>query len=226
MDIKNELLVALEKHEKFDENIQKKVGRDRAVVYAVYFLEQIKIDATFQRVCVSAFKLFPESFSFIEFPEYPDSRIVRNCLWHCVHKSKEWLNGSDKTHYNVTEKGREIVDLFLKLMKSKMDTKSLPYSLQMRGVTKKELTTKASDAEMNFIQEIKKSKGFELFLKNKDEIKPIDIKKSLGGDRYSPTHHLHNNLSKAIKAAEMGNEKEVKSYLKWVSKNWTEIMDR
>lgn len=224
MEEKEKLFDILKQHEIFKEEIQKKLGRDRAIVYSVYLLENNRIEATFQRVCLVSFKLFPESFSFPEFPEFPDSRVVRNCLWHCVHKSKEWLVGSDKTKYGLTEKGKDIVTIFLKLIKNKMDIQSLPLSFQLKGVTKKELVTKPMDAEVNYIKEIQKSKAYELFIKNKEGIKSIDIKKSLGGDRYSPSSYLRDKLSRATKACEMTDSREVKSYLNWVSNNWSQLM--
>jgi len=100
-----------------------------------------------------------------------------------------------------------------------MDVNSLPLSLQSRGVAKKELVTKPVDAEVNFVKEIKESKGYRLFIKNKEEIKSIDVKKSLGGDRYSPTPYLRDKLSKALNACEMINDQEVKAYLNWVKDN-------
>tara|TARA_Y100000310_G_scaffold344459_1_gene457338 strand:- start:4368 stop:5087 length:720 start_codon:yes stop_codon:yes gene_type:complete len=224
MEDKNKLMDLLNKHEPFKENIQKKVGRDRAVVYAVHLLEINNIEATFQRICICAFKLFPESFAFVEFPEFPDSRIVRNCLWHCVHKAKEWLIGSDKTHYNTTEKGKDIVNIFQRLLKNKMDLKSLPYSLQIKGLTKKEMTTKSSDKEVNYLNEIKNSKAYSLFKTKKEEIQSNDIKKSLGGDRYSSSPYLKDKLSKALDYCKLINEKNVESYLKWIKKNWIKLM--
>ena len=170
MDEKERLFNLINKQETFNEEIQKKIGRDRAVVYSVYLLENNNFEATFQRICVVSFKLFPESFSLPEFTEYPDSRTIRNHLWHCVHQSKEWLLGSDKTKYNLTEKGKEIVKIFSKLIENKMDTKALPLSLQVKGITKKALVTKPMDAEVNYIKEIQKSKAYELFTKNKEEI--------------------------------------------------------
>ncbi len=227
MDDRDRLLEVLNKQEPFNEDIQKRVGRDRAVVYAVYLIENNNIEATFQRVSIALFKLFPESFSFSEFPEYPDSRSVRNCLWHCAHKSKEWLVGSDKTHYNTTEKGKEIVQIFLKLIEGGMNIEALPYGLQLKGKTKNGLTTKPRDKEQHFLSEIiKKSGGYSKFINyNKDNIKSIDVKKSLGGDRYSPTSYLHDKLIESLRYSENYNEKDIELYLKWIKENWSKLME-
>jgi len=225
MDEKNKILDLLTKHEFFNENIQKKVGRDRAIVYAVYLLESNKIEPTFQRTCVVCFKLFPESFSFSEFPEFPDSRIVRNCLWHCVYKTKGWLVGSDKTKYSTTEKSRmEVIPIFLKLLDSKMDVESLPHTMKVRGISKKELVTKSIDKEGKIIQEIKQSKGFQLFNRNREEIKSFDIKQSLGGDRYVSEAFLNKKLKDALEACKLLNDNDVISYLKWIQETWNKYI--
>jgi hypothetical protein len=223
MDEKNKTLYLLTKHEFFNENVQKKVGRDRSTVYAVYLLESNKIEPTFQRICIVCFKLFPESFSFPEFSEFPDSRIVRNCLWHCVYKTKGWLVGSDKTKYSITEKSRiEVIPIFLKLLDSKMNVEeSLPHSMKVRG---KELVTKSIDKEGKIIQEIKQSKGFQLFNGKREEIKSFDIKQSLGGDRYVSEAFLNKKLKEAVEACMLLNDNNVISYLKWIEENWNKYI--
>lgn len=222
---KEKIIKLIEEHESFREEIQQKMGRDRAVVYVVYLLNNNNVEATFQRICIIAYKLFKESFSFPEFPEFPDSRIVRNTLWHCVDKSKGWLRGSDKTKYTITEEGKEIISIFLKLIENKMNINSLPVSLQVKGVTKKEHKTKPEDMEIGLINEIKSSKAFELFKTNKDKINSIDIKKSLGGDRYTPESYLKDKLIRAVEACTMANNNEVKLYLNWIKDNWSDIME-
>src|SRR3989344_6940791 len=106
MNEKEKIIRLSKDHNIFPESIQKKLGRDRIVAYAVHILKKNNISATFQRICVVLHKLFPESFSLTEFPEYLDSRTIRNCLWHCTHK--HWLIGSDKTKYDLSEEGKKV----------------------------------------------------------------------------------------------------------------------
>jgi len=223
--MREKILDILNKHEVFSEEIQKKVGRDRATIYGVFLLENNNIEPTFQRICITCFRLFPESFSLVEFPEHPDSRIIRNCLLHCSYKTKGWLIGSDKTKYSLTEKARdEVMPMFKKLIESNMDINSLPYSLKIRRVTKKEAVTKSLDTEGNIIQEIKESKGFQLFKDKRQDIRSIEIRNSLGGDRYSPESFLNAKLKKALDANKLIGDKEVESYLEWIKENWIKII--
>lgn len=218
MTDKERLIEILADQRKFDENVQKKLGRDRAIIYSVYLLEKHNFSPTFQRICVVSSKLFPESFSLTEFSEFPDSRVVRNCLWHCVHKSKGWLQGSDKTKYNITEKGKDIISIFLKLLDNNMDVSTISLG-NNRNNAKKELVTRPVDSEMDFLSDIKKSNAYLAFMNNQ-ELKSIDIKKSLRGDRYSSPAYLNNNLDKAQRIAEMYDDKDILRYLVWVRDNW------
>ena len=64
LNTREKLLDILKMHKPFKEEIQKKVGRDRSIIYVVNLIESNDIEPTFQRICVTAFKIFPESFSF------------------------------------------------------------------------------------------------------------------------------------------------------------------
>ncbi len=225
MDVREKLLKILGEHESFSLDIQKKIGRDRAVVYSVYLLENMDIEPTFQRICVASFKLFHESFSFVEFPEYPDSRVIRNCLFHCVYKTKGWLIGSDKTKYSITDKARdEVIPIFEKMMNSDMTINQLPEKYIKRRGPKKDLTTRSTDKEGLIIKEIKESKGFALFTEKKDEIKSLHVKQSLGGDRYVSEAFLRKKLNEAIEAANLFEDDDVKLYLKWIKDNISDFI--
>lgn len=214
MTEKERIIRLLKKHDVFPESIQKKLGRDRAVVYAVYLLNKQNISATFQRICVVLHKLFPESFSFTEFPEYLDSRNIRNCLWHCRDEKKGWLIGSDKTKYELSKKGEEIASNIEKLIRKGMDIKNLPLELR-KG---KEKVTKPID-DSYLVKEIKDSNAYKKFLKKK-ELQKLDIVFSLGGDRYSSKSFLEKQLKTALEKAKNRDEKKVVSFLVWVKKNW------
>jgi len=213
---RKEIINLLKKSKVFPEAIQKKIGRDRAVVYVVYFLTKNSIEATFQRICVVSHKLFPETFSFTEFPEHLDSRNIRNCLWHCRDEKKAWLIGSDKTKYELSEKGKKISLEIEKVNEQGMGIHALPLKLRK----KKDLLTKAVD-DSYIINEIKSSSAFKKFLEKKD-LQKLDIILSLGGDRYSSKNFIEKQLKDALKKAKNRNEKRVVQYLLLVNENWRE----
>ena len=215
MNEKDKIMEGLKKEKRFSEEIQKKIGRDRAIIYSVSILEKIGVPATFQRICVVSQKIFPESFSLTEFPEYLDSRTVRNCLWHCTHK--EWLIGSDKTKYNLTSKGKEEISVVFGKIRNSQNIENLPLKLRM---SKKSLTTKPQDDEINYLNEIKKTRAYSKFITNNfKEISSFEIKKSLGGDRYSPLSYFQNKIKSLKEMAKKNKEKKIEEYLNWIDKN-------
>jgi len=216
MEEKEKIKNMLKKEKQFPEEVQKKIGRDRAIVYSVDILEKNNIPATFQRICVTAQGLFPESFSFTEFKEHPDSRIIRNCLWHCVDEKKGWLVGSDKTNYNLTNKGKEELNQVFGKMKDNQDVESLPLKFKM---LKKSKVTKPEDDEVHYLKEIEKTKAYSKFIANDiEEISSFEIKKSLGGDRYSPLSYFHNKVKSLKEMAKRNKEKKIEEYLNWIEK--------
>ena len=212
MNEKEKIIRLSKDHNIFPESIQKKLGRDRIVVYAVHILKKNNISATFQRICVVLHKLFPESFSLTEFPEYLDSRTIRNCLWHCTHK--HWLIGSDKTKYDLSEEGKKVSLEIERLDKKGVGIEDLPIKFKKS----KDLITKPVD-DSYLVKEIKDSNAYKKFL-GKKKLQKLDIILSLGGDRYSSKDFIEKQLKIALEKAKSRNEEEVISYLLWVERNW------
>lgn len=217
-EVRSEIDKILKNHKVFPEEIQNKlVNKDKAVTYATHLLLQNNIEATMQRICYVVFRLFPESFSFPEFPDFFDSRTIRNCLWHCRDKGKAWLEGTDKTHYNITPKGKAAIEEVIKIVNKDMKVENL------NNYSNKNYRTHISDKEINFLKEtILESKSFKLFADNNiEKIKSIDIKKSLGGDRYSSESFLKNNHFRALEwNKNYLKNRKIKEYLDWIQKNW------
>lgn len=56
---------------------------DKLVVYSIYLLSVEKKEATFENIVAKCFQLFPEKFSLVGYPQWPDSARI----------NKSWLNG-------------------------------------------------------------------------------------------------------------------------------------
>ena len=204
----------------YDEKLQSNLGRDRLIVYIVYLLEKNKIEPLFQRISVLGHKLFPESFSLTEFMEYPDTRIIRNTLWHCVDKNKQWLRGSDKSAYTLTRNGQEIASQISDFLDKKI---SLDHIKLKQNIKKKEYETIMSDKEKKFVFDLKDTKAYQDFINNKS-LRAIDIKLALLGTRYTPEDILKSNLHKFIDyASKFEKYKGIHSFLIYLEKNWKKL---
>lgn len=206
----------------YAEKLQASLGRDRLLMYVIYLLKKNKIEPLFQRISVMAHKLFPDSFSLTEFKEYPDTRIVRNTLWHCVDKSKEWLSGSDKSGYNLTKKGEEIANQIENLLENKI---SLDIVKAKQNIKKVEFETIMSDKEKKFVSELKSTKAYQDYLAKKT-LRAIDVKMALLGTRYTSLGILRDNLYKFIEyASRFDKYKEISEFLGYLKDSWKRIFE-
>ena len=87
-------------------------SREKLVVYAIKFLTEHGIDTTFDYVCVTAFKLFPEEFKLSsEFPEFPDIAGLNRTLMHLRPEDRDLATGKTNTNYQLTKKGQALADM-------------------------------------------------------------------------------------------------------------------
>lgn len=84
-------------------------SREKLVVYAMSYLEEIGIPLNFNNICVATFRLFPEKFYFSEdFKEYPHIEMLNRTILHLRPVERNYATGSVKTDYALTTIGREI----------------------------------------------------------------------------------------------------------------------
>lgn len=87
-------------------------SREKMVVYAIKYLSEQGIETTFDYVCITAFKLFPEEFKLSkEFPEYPDIAGLNRTLMHLRPEDRGLATGKTNTNYVLTQKGLELANL-------------------------------------------------------------------------------------------------------------------
>ncbi len=82
------------------------VDLDHLVMYSIGQLEKIGSGLSLENVVIASFKLFPQKFSLIGFPDYPDANRVVKCLWRFTSKTRPWLGGKIKQGFVITERGR------------------------------------------------------------------------------------------------------------------------
>jgi len=143
------------------------LDKDRLVLFVVNFLQSNNIEPTFDKIAVTAFKLFPKKFSLVGFPEYPDSLTVHYCVYIHGTKSKGWLSGNVQTGYKLTEKGKYFLDETKKMLEGKIKLNKVHSTVPRRK-------------EVTFINLLKKTIAYKKYMQNKkEEITESDILESL-----------------------------------------------
>lgn len=81
-------------------------SREKMAVYAIYFLKNNNIPTTFDNVCVTCFKFFPDEFKLSsDYPEYPDIAGLNRTLMHLRPSERNLATGKPNTEYLLTEQG-------------------------------------------------------------------------------------------------------------------------
>lgn len=81
-------------------------SREKLVVYAIKYLSDNNIPATFDYVCMTAYKLFPEEFKLSdEFPDQADIAGLNRTLMHLRPSERNLASGKPNTAYVLNENG-------------------------------------------------------------------------------------------------------------------------
>jgi len=78
---------------------------DKLAAAGIHKLNQAGIECTYENVVVAIYKLFPDKFSMLSFPEYPDSsRVARTLGLGC--RQSGYVTGNPPSGFSLTEIGR------------------------------------------------------------------------------------------------------------------------
>lgn len=130
------------------------LDKDRLVLFAVSFLESEKIEPTFDKIAATVFRLFPQKFALIGFPEYPDGRTIYYCVYNHCTLTKKWLFGNVQSAFKVTERGRYFLDETKKILEGKIKLVRRYQTIPRRK-------------EATFIAELKKTTAFKKALSDR-----------------------------------------------------------
>ena len=183
-------------------------------------LHNAEIDANFENVTVILYKLFPEKYSLVGFPEFPDTlRVNRAMTSHCI--TAGWIDGTLKRNsYLLTPKGRIVAEDLLDQIES-------------GTISQRKRSDKYQHKYIRFVQGVSDTTGFEKYsAKHLKEIKKFDVCESLHCTIDADEEHLKRNLEMLVLHA--NNTKKISNftvisesvleYLQYIESNWEELM--
>ena len=90
-------------------------------MYSLYWLHQWQLRRTIEAISVLNWRLFPEHFRMLGFPQFPDALRTNRSLLQGQPQYRNWLTGSPKSGYNLNEQG-------LQLARTLIDSLGVPES--------------------------------------------------------------------------------------------------
>ena len=183
-------------------------------------LHNAEIDANFENITVLLYKLFPEKYSLVGFPEFPDTlRVNRAMTSHCI--TAGYIDGTLKRNsYFLTQKGRIVAEDLLDQIES--------------GTTSQRKRSDLKQSKyIRLVKGVSDTTGFEKFsAKHLKEIKKFDVCESLHCTIDADEEHIKRNLEMLVLHA--NNTKKISNftvisesvleYLQYIESNWEELM--
>ena len=90
----------------FNGQIYEKLSINGLIIFGIHSLGSNGKKCTFERLVKKCFTLFPQVFSFAEYPELPDSRKLDRPLR--TLRKRKLITGNPKTIFSLTKQGRQL----------------------------------------------------------------------------------------------------------------------
>jgi len=190
----------------YNEEIYKNIPINNLIVFGIYSVLLKGAKCTFEKLIEECFKLFPAVFSFGRHPEWPDSLKFDRTLR--TLREKGLITGSPKTFFILTKFGESLAKDTAKIFKIKLP--------------KRTISEKAGrDAEINWINTLKKSEIFNRFLKEKKYflITNTEVRNLLHCTLETPLRIVKQNLTYNINLAKEFKEKKLVDFLELCQQN-------
>jgi hypothetical protein len=190
---------------RYKEEMYTRIPATNLIVFGLYSLQQKKENCTFEKLIEECFSLFPKVFSFSRHPEWPDSLKFDRTL----RKLREngLIVGHPHTFYSLTKFGERIAKETENFLKGSF-SKKIIFEKPKR------------DAEINWINSIKRSETFQRFLKEKKDftITNMELRNLLHCTLETPLRIVQQNLIYTLNLAKEFGEKNLIDFLKLCQK--------
>jgi len=196
-------------------NLYRDISLDELVTYCVFLLQEEKKEATFENIVAQCFELFPEKFSLIGYPHWPDSARV-NKSWLRCRTDFRYIKGSVKSGFTLTSKGLEVVERVQRRLKRPVSEKFI--------VSKKKAHERSK--EEKFINELENSEVFKRYVIDHEqiEISHFEFCDMLYCTLESSAKTLKENLDKLKGYAQRLNRSKTLNFLLFAEKKFSHLL--
>jgi len=183
---------------------------DNLVTVGLLKLEEANLEQSFDNIVVILHKLFPEKFSLISFPEYPDSIRVDNTLrLDCKHS--KFLTGNRVKGFKLTSLGRIAAEDTIQKLQKKKSSKKTEFI---------RLTPQRRNRATRSINSLQSSDAFEKYSsKQFKQINKFDVCEVLHGTLDTNIEILRGNIDTLKRFAnDLGKLSQYKKQIETVNK--------
>jgi hypothetical protein len=191
------------------------VNNDHLLTYAIELLSRTTIPLTFENIVVAVFRLFPECFSLIGFPEYPDAAKINRTLLHCRPKYRNLIIGNASNGYRLTSAGELTAQNVQKHFLREVDIRD-------RKTHKKK--PDRTYTGLKIVNRIENSVLYQLWRQNRtNEIGSFEIWSFLDTAPYTDKTVLRQILRDFKDAVHMNQREDLMEFLHWIQDKYQDI---
>lgn len=194
-------------------------NKDYLLAYSISLMLENRVPTTFETIVVTIFKLFPESFSLIGFPEYPDAARINRTLLHARPNYQNLVLGDAKRGYKLTKKGELRAQEITRAL-SAPATSSTPAA---SASNEEKRTYKGTE----HIARVETSALFKAWQDGKtDEISPYEFWFFLDVSPTTDRDTLNHIIEDFEKAAVLGARDDITKFIGWVKRKYNAQLNR
>lgn len=178
---------------------------EKLMVFVAYTLQQNHVPLTFNYLCISSFKMFPEKFCLDEeFKEFPSVDRLNRTYMHLkyVKKGKPYITGTTNEGYKLTTYGEAVAEEVESLLNNSIVDKTIiapPVDQHKKGFSKD-------------YSKFKKSEGFENY-KLTGNVDVMYIFEFFNVTPYTRIKMINKNLEDVLGYAKQFDDKELETYV-------------
>ena len=191
----------------YPEEVHVGIDLNRLIAYALKVLQDRQIPTTFENAVVVSFLMFPERFSLVGYPEYPDAARVNRALLQLGPKYRGWARGSVQKGFVLTESGTQQANQVEELLAGSKEQDKASASPERKASSRtRDLAKEVAQLEASSL--FKKWKAGEL--SSAEELEFINM---LGVFAYTPGHVIAKRLRSLRNTAMQLNRIDITGFL-------------
>lgn len=194
--------------------------------YSLFWLHQWQLRRTIEAVSVLNWRLFPDKFGMVGWPEYPDAFRTNRSLLQGQPKYRNWLTGAASTGFSLNERGLEIARDLIATLGPPGTTTGKQANLQAIGMMPKQLSA-ARPRSVEPERELRSARKSRLFEKWKSEVLSerdlIHVHSLLGIFDHTPAKVRSKKMRDLERSAEDIKDAEMTKFLTDVRQQFPEV---
>lgn len=184
------------------------------IAYALYWIHEWDLSATFEAITVLSFRLFPSAFSLVGFPEFPDAARSTRSILQGQPKYRNVLTGTPTRGFHLNKHGAEIaLELARRIGAPGVADGSTLGVLQARPVIDDGAQRRTIDPRAQ-VEHARKSRLFQKWVQSDvSERDVIDVHSMLGIFDHTPSKERQRLYKELYESAQQIDDTEMVSFL-------------